>query len=251
MKISLTSLASSSSGNCSVIKYKDTLVLSDCGISLKRIKAGLSALGNIKPEALLITHAHSDHIKSAAAAIKYFDIPLYITEGAFGETCLEYSPKIHIIEPEKAFDIGKIHITPFTVSHDAASSVAFSFETASDKASVITDTGFIDDRMLSHISGSSGIIIEANHDEEMLKNGPYPYFLKKRISGRYGHLSNSDCAKACLSLISSGTEKFMLAHLSEKNNTPEKAYSAVQASLASSGKKYILKTAHKSVPCVL
>lgn len=251
MKISLATLSSSSSGNCALIKYCDKAILSDCGISLKRIKASLSALGDIKPSAILITHAHSDHVKSAAAAIKYFEIPLYITEGAFMESGLEYSSKIHIIEPEKAFDIGKINVTPFSVSHDAASSVAFSFETATDKASIITDTGFIDDKMLRYVSGSFSVIIEANHDEEMLKTGPYPYFLKKRISGNLGHLSNSACAMACFSLLSSGTEKFMLAHLSEKNNTPEKAYSTVQALLIQSGKKYTLKTAPKSVPCVL
>lgn len=251
MKISLATLSSSSSGNSSLIKYGDTAILSDCGISLKRIKDSLSALGDIKPSAILITHAHSDHIKSVAAAIKYFEIPLYITGGAFRESGLEYSSKIHIIEPEKAFDIGKINVTPFSVSHDAASPVAFSFETAMDKASIITDTGYIDDKMLCRISGSSSVIIEANYDEEMLRTGPYPYFLKQRISGNSGHLSNSASAKACLSLLSSGTEKFMLAHLSEKNNTPEKAYGAVQSVLSSSGKNYILKTAPKSVPCVL
>ncbi len=250
MNISLYSIASSSSGNCYAVSDGKTAILSDCGISLKRILSGLSSLDIPQIKALLITHAHGDHIKSAEAVIKSFNIPLYITKDALSESGLSFPGEVNIITPETPFAVGGITVTPFSVSHDA-SAVAFTFETDSDKASLITDTGIMSEAMLSHLKGSSGVIIEANHDVELLKSGSYPYFLKARIKGERGHLSNDDCAEACLYLLSEGTKSFMLAHLSSQNNTPETAYDTVNARLSRSGKTYTLKTAQKSVPCAL
>ena len=250
MNISLYSIASSSSGNCYAVSDGETAILSDCGISLKRILSGLSSLGVPQIKALLITHAHGDHIKSAEAVIKNLNIPLYITKDALSESGLSVTGEVNIIAPETPFAVGGITVTPFSVSHDA-SAVAFTFETDSDKASFITDTGIITKAMLSHLKGSSGVIIEANHDVELLKSGSYPYFLKARIKGERGHLSNDDCAEACLYLLNEGTKSFMLAHLSSQNNTPETAYNTVNARLSQSGKTYTLKTAQKSVPCAL
>lgn len=250
MNISLYSIASSSSGNCYAVSYGKTAILSDCGISLKKITAGLALLGIEKIDALLITHAHNDHIKSAGAVMKKYGVPLYITKAALDESALELQGEVNIITPETPFTVGEITVTPFSVSHDA-SAVAFSFTADADKASLITDTGIITEKMLSHLEGSSCVIIEANHDIELLKSGAYPYFLKARILGERGHLSNDDCARACLSLLNNGTKAFMLAHLSSQNNTPETAYAAVDALLSQSGKAYTLKTALKSVPCAL
>ena len=245
MKISLYSISSSSSGNCYAVSNGETAILSDCGISLKRIESGLSKLGIGPVGALLISHAHSDHIKCAEAVMKKFGVPLYITGDTLRESGLSFSGEVNVITPEVPFSVCNIKVTPFLVSHDA-STVAFTFESESDKASLITDTG-----MLSHIKGSSSVIIEANHDVSLLMSGSYPYFLKARIRGERGHLSNDDCAKACLSLLNEGTTAFMLAHLSSQNNTPEAAFGTVDAVLSGSGKKYTLKTALKNVPCAL
>ena len=250
MKISLYSISSSSSGNCYAVSSGETAILSDCGISLKRIESGLSALGIGPVGALLISHAHSDHIKCAEAVMKKFGVPLYITEDTLRESGISFSGEVNIITPEVPFSVGNIKVTPFSVSHDA-STVAFTFESESDKASLITDTGIMTDGMLSHLMGSSSVIIEANHDVSLLMSGSYPYFLKARIRGERGHLSNYDCAKACLSLLNEGTTSFMLAHLSGQNNTPEAAFGTVDAVLSGSGKKYTLKTALKNAPCAL
>lgn len=253
MKISLYSISSSSSGNCYAVSNGETAILSDCGISLKRIESGLSELGIGPVGALLISHAHSDHIKCAEAVMKKFGVPLYITGDTLRESGLSFSGEVNVITPEVPFSVGNIKVTPFLVSHDA-STVAFTFESEldkADKASLITDTGIMTDGMLSHIKGSSSVIIEANHDVSLLMSGSYPYFLKARIRGEHGHLSNDDCAKACLSLLNEGTTSFMLAHLSSQNNTPEAAFGTVDAVLSGSGKKYTLKTALKNVPCAL
>mgnify|MGYP002517883140 FL=1 len=250
MKLSLYSISSSSSGNCYAVSSGETSILSDCGISLKKITSGLSELGVGSLGALLISHAHSDHIKCADAVMKKFGVPLYITKDALKESGLSFSGEVNIITPEVPFSVGNIKVTPFSVSHDA-STVAFTFEAESDKASLITDTGVMTDGMLSHLKGSSSVIIEANHDVSLLMSGSYPYFLKARIKGERGHLSNDDCAKACLSLLNDGTTSFMLAHLSSQNNTPETAFGTVDAVLSRSGKKYTLKTALKNAPCAL
>lgn len=251
MKLSLASLASSSSGNCYVVFDEKTCILYDCGISFKRISEGLGALSLPTPQAILISHAHCDHVKSASMLIKKCNIPLYITEGAFAESGLEKSDAIHIIGHGQEFSVGSICITPFQTSHDASDAVAYSFRSGADKASVITDTGFISEDMLKRIFGSSSVIIEANHDPDMLKNGPYPYYLKKRIYGDEGHLSNAACAEACTFLYKNGTKSFMLAHLSEHCNTPEKAYDTVCGALKKCGEEFTLKIASKSTPCVL
>lgn len=251
MKLSLASLASSSSGNCYVVFDEKTCILYDCGISFKRISEGLGALSLPTPQAILISHAHSDHVKSASMLIKKYNIPLYITEGAFAEAGLTSSDMIHIIGHGQEFSVGSICISPFQTSHDASDAVAYTFSSESDKVSVITDTGFVSEDMLKSINGSSSVIIEANHDPDMLKNGPYPYHLKKRISGDKGHLSNPACAEACSLLYKSGTKSFMLAHLSEHCNTQELAYSAVYTALKKCGEEFTLKIALKSTPCVL
>lgn len=249
MNISLSSLASSSSGNCYHIASGDTGILSDCGISFKKIDTALQLLKLQKPNALLVTHSHSDHIKSVSAVIKNFSVPLYITETTLSSIKLDVPTDfINIIKPGIDFKIGSVSVTPITLSHDAPS-VGFVFTTKDDKAAIITDTGVITDENLSVIKGARSVIIEANHDVSMVKNGPYPFFLKQRVLSDYGHLSNEACAAACQKLLSYGTNRFMLAHLSEKNNTPSKAFDAVNCVLANENSPYTLKTASAWEPC--
>ena len=248
MSITLSTIASGSSGNSNLIVSGNTVIMSDCGISLKKALSGLYELGITKPDALLISHSHSDHVKGAALIAKKFNIPIYLTEETKKECTAIPDDCTIIIRPGESFNISGVNILPFSVSHDTASPVAFSFSDNDDKASVITDTGIMTEEMFNHIKGSKSIIIESNHDEKMLYEGPYPYFLKKRIAGNKGHMSNTLCASVCKSLAESGTEKFLLAHLSEHNNTEELARECTTEVLSATGLKYILKIAKKDLP---
>lgn len=250
MKISLSSIASSSKGNCYIISAGSTVIMSDCGISIKKIEEGLSLLALPRPDALLLTHSHVDHIKSAKAVIKRFSLPTYITEQTFFEGGFPTREGFKTIVPGTPFTVGSIGITPFSLYHDAAA-VGFIFETDDDKAALITDTGIVTEEMLSLVYGASSVIIEANHDTSMVMNGSYPEFLKKRILGGHGHLSNDDCAEACRCLLRHGTRSFLLAHLSQNNNTPEAAFTCVDSLLKESGGSYTLKTAYAAAPCTL
>ncbi len=251
MSITLSTIASGSSGNSNLIASGNTVIMSDCGISLKKALAGLSMLGINAPDALLISHSHTDHVKGAALIAKKFDIPIYMTAETKVECSFIPAEYINEISPDISFTFSGIKITPFSVSHDTASPVAFTFTDANDKASVITDTGTMTEEMFTHLKGSGSIIIESNHDEKMLAEGPYPYFLKKRISGNKGHMSNKLCASVCKALAESGTEKFLLAHLSEHNNTEEIARECTSALLSSSGIRYALEIAGKDSPTTL
>ena len=251
MSIVLSTVSSGSSGNSNIIASGNTVIMSDCGISLKKALAGLSTLGIKSPDALLVTHSHSDHIKGASLIAKKFDIPIYLTEETLKECSSIPKEYANIIHPGEVFNIKSIDILPFSVSHDTASPVAFTFTDKDSKASVITDTGIMTEDMFNNLKYSESIIIESNHDEKMLAEGPYPYFLKKRISGNKGHISNRVCASVCKALAESGTKKFLLAHLSEHNNTEELAMECTSASLSATCCNYTLKIAKKDVPITL
>lgn len=250
MSLFLGTIASGSSGNSSVISYKNTFIMADCGISLKKALEGISALGLSHPDALLITHPHSDHIKSAHTIAKKFDIPVYATEETKKDLTLIPDGQFITIKSGEPFYINDILVTPFDTSHDTASSLGFTFYADCHKASLLTDTGIVTDLMLSFMKGSKSVIIESNHDEEMLNNGPYPPFLKARIRGKKGHLSNRDSAKISRELLLTGTKNFLLAHLSEHNNKDELAFNETYASLSSLNIPFNLKVAKKSTPCL-
>ena len=172
MSIALATIASGSSGNCNIITSGNTVIMSDCGISGKKALAGLSSLCLHAPDAILISHSHTDHIKGAYTVAKKFDIPVYITNETLDE-CVSLPKEITVeISPEKAFSISDLTIKPFSVSHDTKLPLAYTFQTKTEKAAVITDTGIITEQMLAELRGSKSIIIESNHDEKMLMDGP-------------------------------------------------------------------------------
>lgn len=251
MKFNLSTLASGSSGNCNLVTFGNTNLMIDCGISLKSILNGLSTLGKPFPDALLITHSHGDHVKSLLPALKKFDVPVFITKPTRDELKTIPEDYANYIIPGISFCFNGIDIKPFQTYHDTSSPVGFTFSSGVDKVSVLTDTGRVDDAMYEEICFSSSVIIESNFDKEMLFSGPYPYFLKKRISGAYGHLENSLCADICSRLLADGTTAFLLAHLSDKNNTPDIAFQTTENKLCTQNKKYILKTASRYTPTVL
>lgn len=252
--IKFVSLISGSSGNATLVSDGKTNLLVDCGTSGKRIEAALEKAGEAKDSinALLITHEHSDHIKGAGVLARRYKLPVYAT--AATHRAMTGVGKIDdnlrfCVNPGKIFEIGNIGVEPFSISHDAADPVGYSFYIGNEKLTVATDTGFISGDIMDSLRGSGSILLESNHDVEMLRCGPYPYHLQQRILGKKGHLSNNAAAEAALELVCSGTEHIILGHLSEHNNLPEIALMETKQYLEEAGvavgKDVTLQVAHR------
>lgn len=234
MRLSFCSFSSGSSGNCYLVRANGTALLVDAGISMRKIWNGLQAT-KTEPEHLagvLITHEHSDHVKSLGSLLKKKkDLPAYANEKtwkAIGD--LAGFERRKSFENNEPFTIGDITVKAFQVSHDAADPVGYSFYFQGSQISIVTDTGFIGDELLEEVTEADILVIEANHDVDMLRIGRYPWFLKQRILGDRGHLSN-ECAGRTLARLLSRRQKerrILLAHLSRENNFPEMAYQTVK-----------------------
>lgn len=231
----IVTFASGSTGNCSLITEGKANILIDAGISMRRVVSALGEFG-LTPQDLcgvLITHEHSDHISGLSMLNKHYRLPIIApTELCKVLSCVkpELTTSLNSVSVGEVFNIDTLKIRAFRTPHDAKFSVGYRFEDSSVFA-FATDTGSISDEMLDGLIGADTALIEANHDLDMLKNGPYPYFLKQRILSDHGHLSNNDCGKLAQSLANSGTKHIILGHLSKENNTPEKAYETVCNSL--------------------
>lgn len=226
------SLASGSSGNCLYIENDDTKLLLDCGISCKRTKESLNAVGvNIEDiDAVLITHEHSDHINGLDIISKYYNIPVYTnkdTAEAISYKC-SYISDLNVVDGD--FSVNSMNIHSFRTPHDVPSCCYF-FTYDNKKIAVATDLGHLTTETINAFDKCNFAYIESNHDVEMLTQGPYPYHLKRRILSDYGHLSNKTCSEFIVSLVQKGTKNFMLGHLSEENNTPELALNTVKTAL--------------------
>lgn len=236
----LGTLASGSSGNAAVLSGGRTNVLLDAGISTRRIVAGLKTLGIDKSElgAILITHEHADHIKGLGVLIKHVNAPIYAPQETARYILNKFvgiESRVRAFSPGETVEIGEMTITPFETPHDSAASCGYSFYHKGHKVTCVTDLGHITEAVRGAVMGSDILMLEANHDEALLKNGPYPYFLKKRILGDKGHLSNHECGRLAALAAAGGTRRIVLAHLSGENNTPELAERAVRHALLSAG----------------
>ena len=250
------SLLSGSTGNCSIVSDGSTTLLTDCGLSASHLDSLLGAVG-ISPldiTAILITHEHTDHIKGAGVVSRKYGLPVFATCGTHSAMLKARIADENIMNvyPDKDFEIGSIGIRAFSIPHDAAEPVGYNFFLGGKKLSVATDIGYMNSYILDHIKGSTAVILESNHDIEMLKNGRYPEQLKRRILGNFGHLSNRDAADTALTLLKSGTRHIMLAHLSADNNTPRTAIMET-ANLAAEngftpGKDFSLSVANRFTP---
>ena len=234
MTLSFCSFSSGSSGNCYLIKSDSTAILVDAGISGRRIYEGLEATGTPREQlaALLITHEHADHTKSIQTLLKRErTLKAYANARTWsqinGQVC---NTQKEIFETGEAFPVGDILVRPFPVSHDAAEPVGFTFSSQGKQISIVTDTGCKNEEIIAEIKEADILVLEANHDVDMLKIGRYPWFLKKRVLGEEGHLSNTAAGETILRLLSeSGKERLvLLAHLSKENNFPEMAYQTVK-----------------------
>ncbi len=229
-------LASSSSGNAALVREGNTAVLVDAGISARRIAQSLAQLA-LTPDALdaiLITHAHSDHVAGLATLVKKYAVPVYASRGA-SNFLVCGADVLHIVEPGDSFAFGTLAVRCFRTSHDAAGSVDYRIDGDSGSVGFLTDTGYVTDEAAEALLGVDALLLEANHDIETLQSGPYPYYLKRRILGDEGHLSNEAAAEFALRCARSGTRDILLAHLSAENNTPAMAEYAVARRLQSEG----------------
>lgn len=251
------SLFSSSSGNCTYIGSSDGGILIDAGVSAKQISLGLDEIGVDESEinAIFVTHEHSDHIKGLRVFASKYNIPVYATAGTLSELekagVLNGKFSTSVIEGE--IECGGQLIKPFRTSHDVAESCGFSVTTGDGRQlCVATDTGIVTDEMREALTGSDLVLIESNHDIGMLRNGSYPYMLKRRILSDTGHLSNLACGEFVTELIKSGTTRFVLGHLSKENNIPALAYRTSKAALdclgATENRDYILTVAGSGSP---
>ena len=235
--IKVCSLFSGSSGNCIYISYNDTALLIDAGVSGRRIEKALSDIGESfdKIAGIFITHEHSDHISGAGVLSRRYQLPVYAnapTWKAIGSSIGKIkSDKICEINPGEEICIGDMGINSFLIPHDAACPVGYNIFIKDKKISIATDIGHMDAELLSKLENSDMVLLESNHDTEMLKFGRYPWPLKQRILGEKGHLCNDMAGKVVAHLATKGTKQFLLGHLSQENNFPELAYETVSNAL--------------------
>lgn len=240
--ITYTSLASGSSGNSHFIKTPKSNILIDIGLTLRYTEKALYHLGaDIESiNAVFITHDHIDHVSGLGALHRRTGCDIFLTEGTlkkiFPKLGKVNQDKIHIIKSFSGINYFDVEIMPIEVSHDAAEPVCFSLKSSGKKITILTDLGKMENYIIKEALNSDLLVIEANHDKEMLMAGPYPYQLKKRVASEYGHLSNSLCAESVLKIMEkSKPSTVLLAHLSGENNLPELAYKTVENVLVNNG----------------
>lgn len=231
-----SSIGSGSAGNGLLIEQGSTRLLLDCGFGLRDAEQRLSRI-NITPDQLtgiLITHEHEDHAGGVFKLARKYRIPVWLTHGTFKmiEKILPAEPiQLNIIDSHSSFNIHELEVSPYPVPHDAREPVQYVFSNGDKKLGVLTDTGCSTPHIQNMLSGCHALMLECNHDLEMLMNGIYPMSLKQRVSGRLGHLDNISAANILSKLDNHHLKHIIAAHLSEKNNTPALAISALSNAL--------------------
>jgi phosphoribosyl 1,2-cyclic phosphodiesterase len=226
-------LASSSAGNSIFIGTEHTRLLVDAGLSRKEIMTRLRAIGESADalDAVLVTHEHSDHICGLVPLLKKYKLPVYVSWlTAPTMPWGDYEPRLESFMAGERFRIGDIEVDTFTIPHDAADPVGFCIQAEGVRVGVVTDLGYMPDSVRIHLRGTEFLVLESNHDIEMLKVDPYPWSVKQRVMGRNGHLSNDMVSQFILDGMDGCLKTLVLGHLSEHNNHPAIVHmSAVQA----------------------
>ncbi|MCD8049125.1 MAG: MBL fold metallo-hydrolase [Clostridia bacterium] len=239
--VELCSLFSGSSGNAALVRAGCANILIDCGSSGSQIEAALRAVGCDPSELsfIFVTHEHIDHIKGVGVMSRRYDLPVYATRGTWQNMISKIGAikesNIFYIQGGVPFAAKDAVVTPFSTPHDARESVGFTIEHNNSRASVATDLGVMNKTVYESIKHSDTVLLESNHDVEMLMNGPYSYDLKMRIRSSVGHLSNVDSARTCAHLLQEGVKHILLGHLSHDNNLPDKAYDESASALTAQG----------------
>ncbi len=235
MSVRLCVLGSGSKGNCTLLATEKTRLLIDAGLNRKETYARLAAVGERADgfDALVISHEHTDHVSGLRLLALDLKIPVYISPVT--RDALPPAPKLRALEPFKpggTFTVGDVEITPFSIPHDAVDPVAFTFQTQGIKIGLVTDLGYIPQVVKQHVQGCHCLVFESNHDLDMLKVGPYPWYVKQRVMSRHGHLSNHATAGFLAEDYDGVAQVLVLAHLSETNNHPEIARLSAEQALA-------------------
>lgn len=231
----MVSIASGSSGNCIYIGSEQTHILVDAGISNKRIQQGLGELGlkGDEVDGIFITHEHSDHIRGLGVLLRKYHVPVYGTRGTLEGIAASQSlgafdkELLTPIDPDCDLAIGDLTVHPFRIDHDAADPVAYRVKNGDRSVAVATDMGHFDQYIIDNLQGLDALLLESNHDVRMLETGPYPYYLKRRILGDRGHLSNENAGRLLNYILHDKLKKIFLGHLSRENNYEDLAYQTV------------------------
>lgn len=242
----LCSIASGSSGNCIYVGSEATHLLVDVGISGKRTELGLNSLGLSAGDldGILITHEHADHINGLGVIARKYGIPIYATPGTIeailtgGGVGKIDSSLFHEVKEDVKLTIKDLTVNPMRISHDAAQPVAYRISYGNKKVGICTDLGVYNDYTVECLKGMDAVLLEANHDVNMLQVGPYPYYLKQRILGDRGHLSNENSGRLLSRILHDGMQNIILGHLSKENNLPELAYEAVRMEITMGDNPY-------------
>jgi phosphoribosyl 1,2-cyclic phosphodiesterase len=231
-ELSVCILGSGSRGNAIYISDGTTAILVDAGFSAREIDRRMRQRG-LDPaglSAVLVTHEHTDHVRGIERLVRRHRLPVYLSAGTRQEAAaLQTLPEVYPFACGRDFRINTLAIRPFSISHDAADPAGFTIGANGSRIGIATDLGQITALVREHLRGCRLLIVEANHDPDMLMNGPYPWFLKQRIRSRTGHLANHETGRLLADILHPGLEQVVLAHLSETNNTPEKALAEMAA----------------------
>jgi phosphoribosyl 1,2-cyclic phosphodiesterase len=237
MTLSFTLLGSGSSGNATLVSDGDKHILVDVGLSGRETARRLAecGVGAQDISAIVISHEHGDHSRGVAPFAKHLDVPIFMTDGAY-KACADSGMiinerKLQRIETGAAFEVCGMLFTPFAVPHDAADPIGLSIERNGVKIGIVLDLGYVTNLVVERLRGCDGIVLESNHDINMLKVGPYPWALKQRVMSRRGHLSNDLVAEFLTNGFDGRARHVILAHLSEKNNLPDLAMLSARRAL--------------------
>ena len=238
-------LGSGSSGNTTLVSDGSTHILVDAGLSGRETARRLRECG-IEPaeiSAIVVSHEHGDHCRGVAPFVKDLDIPVFMTSEVLRCSGINLNPAKHRpISPGEQFEVYGFNFTCFSVPHDSVDPLGFIIEKDGIKLGIVLDLGYLSNLVLERLRGSDGIIIESNHDVQMLKVGPYPWALKQRVMSRRGHLSNDSVAKYLENEFDGKASHVVLAHLSKKNNLPELALLSARRALESRPGSTLLHT---------
>jgi phosphoribosyl 1,2-cyclic phosphodiesterase len=248
--VKFASIGSGSKGNGTLVSYGDALLLVDCGFTVKETEKRLEHLGVCAADlsAVLVTHEHGDHIRGVGALARRYGTPVYATFGSIaaaseGRNGL-HGCEVVEVRPERPFSVGPINCLPVPVPHDAREPCQYVFDVSGCVLGVLTDLGSLTPHVVECYAECDGLLLECNHDPEMLLNGPYPQSLKRRVGGPYGHLSNQQAAALLKQCNVDRLQHLVLSHLSEQNNSQEYAHSAILSVLESGHER--IKVANQS-----
>lgn len=236
------SLGSGSRGNALLVEANDTLLMVDCGLSLKATEERLRALGRTPRDvtALLVTHEHADHIQGVARFARRYNTPVWMTSGTASAAAARSLSRINTLSCHREFELGEIIVQPFPVPHDAREPCQFVFAGAGRRLGVLSDTGHITPHIAERLAGCDALALEANHDLESLHRGPYPESVKRRVASSVGHLNNEQAARLLETVGHPDLQWVVALHISEQNNSPDDVRDSLEGLLTGDGQTLYL-----------